>query len=50
MNLHDWIIVLMVGALVVWSVGRLLIRAWFSDKRRHQRDFMRQLYNGEEIS
>jgi uncharacterized membrane protein YdjX (TVP38/TMEM64 family) len=50
MDLHDWTIVLMLGALVVWCVGRLLIRAFFAAKRHHQQEFMRQLYNGDEIS
>lgn len=50
MELHDWLILLVISALVVYATGRLLIRAWWSAKRMHQRDFIRNLYTKDEPS
>jgi hypothetical protein len=50
MELHDLIILLMVGAVVVYVIGRGLIKAFFVAKRRHQQRLIRDLIRGEEIS
>lgn len=50
MELHEWFILLMLGALLVLGIGKLLIRMFFQAKRRHQRQLMRDLMKGDTIS
>lgn len=49
MALHDGMILLLVGAAVVYGLGRSLIWAFFAAKRRNQQRLLRDLYN-EELS
>lgn len=50
MQLHDGILLLAVGAAVVYGLGRLLIAAYFAQKRRSQMKLLRDFYRGEELS
>jgi len=50
MELHDGLLLLAVGAAVVYGLGRLLIAAFFAAKRRSQMRLLRDLYRGEEVS
>jgi membrane protein DedA with SNARE-associated domain len=47
--MHDMLYML-IGALVVYAVGRLLIDAFFRRKRRHQQNLIRDLIRGDDIS
>lgn len=49
MGLHDGLVLLAVGAAVVYGLGRLLIAAFFAAKRRSQKRLLRDLYK-EELS
>ncbi len=49
-ELHDWIVLIIVCALVVYTVGRLLIAAFFSAKRKHTRNALNDILGKEEIS
>ena len=50
MGLHDGLILLGIGAVVVYWLGRMLIVAFFAQKRRAQQALLRDLHKGEEVS
>jgi hypothetical protein len=50
MDLGDYIIALMATAVVIYSVGRLLIAAFFAARRRHFNETMGDLTRGERVS
>ena len=50
MQLHDGLILLALGAVVVYGLGRVLICAFFAAKRRSQQRLLRDLMRGEELS
>lgn len=50
MGLHDWVILLVLAALVVYALACVIINAFFRAKRRHRRDVIRELLKGDELS
>jgi hypothetical protein len=47
MDLGDYILALLATAVVIYIVGRLLIRHFFAARRRHVRETMTDLIRGE---
>jgi hypothetical protein len=50
MGLHDALFLLVLGAVVVYGLGRMLIASYFAAKRRNQQLLMHELSKGEEVS
>ncbi len=50
MELGDYIIALMATAVVIYTVGRMLIAAFYAARRRHFNDTIRDINRGEQAS
>lgn len=50
MQLRDGLILLGLGAVVVYVLARVLIAQFFAEKRKAQHRLLRDLHKGEEVS